>query len=72
MVLKSFGEFIDNAMVSDVNLEILNALCSLYAVFGIVQHSGEFALVSEQMVGLIPIPSYNDTSYRMGTCPLSS
>ena len=46
VVLRAFIEAIQNADVCPANLAILNALCSLYAVFGIVQCSGEFTLVS--------------------------
>ena len=33
--------------VNDNNLAILRALCSLYCVFGIVQYSGEFTMVTD-------------------------
>ena len=47
VVLRAFYEAIQNADVCPANLTILNALCSLYAVYGIVQYSGEFTLVSD-------------------------
>ena len=39
-------EAVQNADVCPANLAILNARCSLYAMLGIVQSSGEFVLVS--------------------------
>ena len=38
---------VQTAEVNDNNLAILRALCSLYAVFGIVQYSGEFTMVTD-------------------------
>ena len=46
MVLRISIETVQNANVSPANLAILKTLCSLYALYGIVESSGEFALVS--------------------------
>ena len=43
-VLNAFQSALQTAEVNDNNLAILRALCSLYAVFGIVQYSGEFTM----------------------------
>ena len=45
-VLNAFQSALQTAEVNDNNLAILRALCSLYAVFGIVQYSGEFTMVT--------------------------
>ena len=47
MVLRVSLETVQNADVCPANKDILYALCYLYAVFGIVQPSGEFVLVCE-------------------------
>ena len=53
VVLRLFSEVVQNADVCPANLTILNALCSLYAVYGIVQCSGEFSLVSDWQNNII-------------------
>ena len=45
-VLNAFQSALQTAEVNDNNLTILRALCSLYGVFGIVQYSGEFTMVT--------------------------
>ena len=44
--LNTFQSALQTAEVNDSDLAILHALCSLYAVFGIVQWSGEFTMVT--------------------------
>ena len=44
VVLRAFIEAIQNADVCPANLAILNALCSLYAVFGICAYSVQESL----------------------------
>ena len=53
MVLRISIETVQNANVSPANLAILKTLCSLYALYGIVESSGEFALVSTITLTLI-------------------
>ena len=46
-VLNAFQSALQTAEVNDTNLAILRALCSLYAVFGIIQYFGEFTMVTD-------------------------
>ena len=46
-VLNAFQSALQTVEVNDNNLAILCALCSLYAVFGVVQYSGEFTMVTD-------------------------
>ena len=47
MVLKSFNDAIEAKGMSPANEEIMRKLCSLYAMYWMVQNSGEFMAVSE-------------------------
>ena len=49
-MLKAFAESIENTKLSPANKSILIALCSLFAVHGIVQYTGEFVLVRNNFV----------------------
>ena len=46
MVLKAFNEAIDSKGLSPANEAIMRKLCSLYAMYWMVQRSGEFMTVS--------------------------
>ena len=46
VVLKSFNEAIDTKGLSPANEAIMRKLCSLYAMYWMVQRSGEFMSVS--------------------------
>ena len=46
MVLKSFNDAIEAKGMSPANEEIMRKLCSLYAMYWMVQNSGEFMAVS--------------------------
>ena len=46
MVLKAFSETVDNTVLSATNEAMMKTLLSLFAVSGIMQHLGEFMLVS--------------------------
>ena len=50
VVLRSFVAAIEKALLCPANLSIIKALCSLYAVFGLVQYFGEFSLVSNSSI----------------------
>ena len=45
--MKSFNDAIEAKGMSPANEEIMRKLCSLYAMFWMVQDSGEFMAVSE-------------------------
>ena len=47
VVLKSFNDAIEAKGMSPANEEIMRKLCSLYAMYWMVQNSGEFMAVSE-------------------------
>ena len=47
VVLKSFNDAIEAKGMSPANEEIMKKLCSLYAMYWMVQNSGEFMAVSE-------------------------
>lgn len=44
--LKAFRESIEYSSLSPANLKIVEALCTLFAVFGIMNYAGEFMIVS--------------------------
>ena len=46
VVLKSFNEVIDTKGLSPANEAIMKKLCSLYAMYWMVQRGGEFMSVS--------------------------
>ena len=46
MVLKSFNDAIEAKGMSPANEAIMRKLCSLYAMYWMVQNSGEFMTVS--------------------------
>ena len=46
VVLKSFNDAIEAKGMSPANEEIMRKLCSLYAMYWMVQNSGEFMAVS--------------------------
>ena len=46
VTLKAFRESIQYSSLSGPNLEIVEALCAMFAVFGIVNYAGEFMTVS--------------------------
>ena len=46
VVLKAFNEAIDSKGLSPANEAIMRKLCSLYAMYWIVQRSGDFMTVS--------------------------
>ena len=46
LVLKSFNDAIEAKGMSPANEEIMRKLCSLYAMYWMVQNSGEFMAVS--------------------------
>ena len=46
MVLKAFNEAIDSKGLSPANEAIMRKLCSLYAMYWMVQRSGDFMTVS--------------------------
>ena len=46
MVLKSFNDAIEAKGMSPANEGIMRKLCSLYAMYWMVQNSGEFMTVS--------------------------
>ena len=52
VVLKAFHESVQSAGLSPSNHAVMETLCSLHAVFGIVEYAGEFAAVSTCGVGL--------------------
>ena len=46
IVLKAFHEAVQNsAMTTPSNIGIVNALCTLYATFGVMKYSGDFMMV---------------------------
>ena len=49
MVLKAFVESIENTKLCPANRSILIALCSLFAVHGIIQYTGEFTMLIESV-----------------------
>ena len=54
-VLNAFQSALQTAKVNDNNLAILRALCSLYGVFGIIQYSGEFTMVTNYTQEAVPL-----------------
>ena len=53
IVLKAFYEAIQNStMTTPSNIETVNALCTLFAAFGVVKYSGDFMMVCSACVCL--------------------
>ena len=53
IVLKAFHEAIQySSMTTPSNLDVVNALCTLYAAFGVMRYSGDFMMVCDVCVGL--------------------
>lgn len=46
VTLKAFRESIQYATLSDANMQVVEALCAMFAVFGIMNYAGEFMMVS--------------------------
>ena len=49
-MLKAFHESVQSAGLSPSNRVAMETLCSLFAVFGVVEYAGEFATVSAYLV----------------------